>query len=107
MTESHEASTDITLIRRDLARLRDDVKQVGDQVKEVEAKVERSNATQLGAMAAALSGDGVVSREVLLKSTGMSTADIAAVLGKSENAVRVALRRARKRARIEPNQDAG
>ena len=96
MTESLEASADIDQIRRELGRLRRDVQEVGDQVKQVDAKVERSRTAQLGAMATALSGDLGVQREVILSAAGMSVADIATVLHKSENAVRIVLSRARR-----------
>ncbi|HXE98742.1 MAG TPA: sigma-70 region 4 domain-containing protein [Solirubrobacterales bacterium] len=107
MAESLETSMDVTLIRRELERLRNDVQKVGEHVKEVDAKVDRSNAAQLGAMAAALAADGDVPREVVLKSAGMSTADIAVALGKSENAIRVALSRARRRGQLGSKKQGG
>ena len=101
MTESLPLSRDIDRMRKELEKVteqlkevRDNVDKVGKNVKEVDRKVDRSNATQLGALATALVGDEEVRREAVLFATGMSVADIAKALGKTENAVRVHLSRA-------------
>jgi DNA-directed RNA polymerase specialized sigma24 family protein len=98
VTESLEVSNDIDQIRRELKRVSEKIERVGKKVEEVDSKVDRSNATQLGTLATALVDDGEVRREVLLAAAGMNVADIAAALGKSENAVRIQLHRARKKA---------
>jgi DNA-directed RNA polymerase specialized sigma24 family protein len=94
MSESLDASRDIDRIRKELERISDKLDDVGKQVKEVDRKVERSNATQLGALASALAADDGARREALLYAAGMSIPDIARALGKSVNAVRISLSRA-------------
>jgi DNA-directed RNA polymerase specialized sigma24 family protein len=97
MPESLDAYNDLDQIRRELKRLTSTVEGVGNRVEQVDHKVERSRATQLGALATALAADGEVWPEVTLSAAGMSVPDIAAALGKSENAVRVRLSRAKKK----------
>jgi DNA-directed RNA polymerase specialized sigma24 family protein len=101
MAESLPASRDIDRMRKELekvskelATVNKNVEQVGKNVEEVDRKVGRSNATQLGALATALAAESDVRREVLLYAVGMSVDDIAKAVGKSKNAVRVALSRA-------------
>jgi DNA-directed RNA polymerase specialized sigma24 family protein len=95
MAESLDAYNDLDQIRRELKRLTSTVQTVADRVEQVDHKVERSRATQLSALATALAADGEVWPEVTLRATGMSIPDIAAALGKSENAVRLRLSRSR------------
>lgn len=101
MAESLPLSRDIDRMRKELEKVtkqlkevRANVEEVGNNVKEVDRKVDRSNATQLGALATALVSDEEIRREVVLYATGMSVADIAKALGKTQNAVRVHLSRA-------------
>lgn len=98
MTESVDASHDINRIRQELKRVSDKIDHVGKKVEDVDRKFERANATQLGTLATALVGEGEVPREVLLAAAGMEVPDIAAAIGITENAVRVRLHRARKKA---------
>ncbi len=96
MAESVPASHDINRIRKELEKVKKQLDDIGDNVKEVDRKVERSNATQLGALATALAAnaDADVKEELLLHAAGMSPADIAKAVGKSKNAVKVTLSRA-------------
>jgi hypothetical protein len=97
MPESLDAYNELDQIRREIKRLGKSVDVVASRVQEVEHKVDRSRATQLGALAATLAKDGGAPPEATLRAAGMNIADIAAALGKSENAVRLSLRRARRR----------
>lgn len=96
MAESVPASHDINRIRKELEKVEKRLDDIGDNVKEVDRKVERSNATQLGALATALAAnaDVDVKEDLLLHAAGMSPADIAKAVGRSENAVRITLSRA-------------
>jgi DNA-directed RNA polymerase specialized sigma24 family protein len=94
MTESLPASRDIDRMRKELEKVSKQLADVGKDVKEVDRKVDRSNATQLGALATALVADPDVKQELLLYAAGMSIADIAKAVGKSKNAVKVTLSRA-------------
>lgn len=107
MPESLPASRDIDRIRRELEKVSSKLEEVGVQVKEVDRKVERSNATQRGALAAALAADEEVKREVLLYAAGMDVADIAKVVHKSENAVRITLHRAGRTRRVGKAKEGG
>jgi DNA-directed RNA polymerase specialized sigma24 family protein len=81
-------------MRKELEKVSQELRQVSKDVKEVDRKVDRSNATQLGTLATALAADSGVKQEILLYAAGMSTVDIARVVGKSQNAVKVTLSRA-------------
>ncbi len=94
MAESLPASRDIDRMRRELEKVSRQLVDVGKDVKEVDRKVDRSNATQLGALATALAADSDVKQELLLYAAGMSPDDIAKAVGKSKNAVKVTLSRA-------------
>lgn len=94
MAESLPASRDIDRMRKELEKVSKQLADVGKDVKEVDRKVDRSNATQLGALATALAADSDAKQELLLHAAGMSPADIAKAVGKSKNAVQVTLSRA-------------
>jgi len=101
MAESLPASRDIDRMRKELEKVSKEleavnknVDQVGKNVEEVDRKVARSNATQLGALAAALAAESDVKQELLLYAAGMSLDDIAKAVSKSKNAVKVTLSRA-------------
>lgn len=106
MAESLPASRDIDRMRKELekvskelATVNKNVKEVGKSVEAVDRKVDRSNATQLGALATALTAETDVKPEVVLHAAGMGIADIAKALGKTKNAVKVSLSRAGRTAR--------
>jgi DNA-directed RNA polymerase specialized sigma24 family protein len=96
MAESVPASHDINRIRKELEKVKKQLDDIGVDVKEVDRKVERSNATQLGALATALAANANlnVKEELLLHAAGMSPVDIAKAVDRSENAVRITLSRA-------------
>lgn len=96
MAESVPASHDISRVRKEIEKVKKRLDDIGQDVKEVDRKVERSNATQLGALATALAAnaDVDVKEELLLHAAGMSPVDIGKAVGKSENAVRITLSRA-------------
>jgi DNA-directed RNA polymerase specialized sigma24 family protein len=96
MPESHEASVDITLMRRELERLRDDVQQVGRKVEEVDAKVERARLTELAALAIRLAEETGEDEALIMVDVGMDRQDVAAALRISPNNLRVRLHRARR-----------
>jgi hypothetical protein len=90
MPETPDAFNQFDQIRRELKKL-------NAKIDGVDHKVERSRATQLGALATGFAAGDNVAPELVLSSAGMSIADIAAALGKSEAAASKALQRARKR----------
>jgi hypothetical protein len=92
MAETPDAFNEPDQIRRELRKL-------NDKVDGVDHKVERSRATQLGALATGFAAGDDVAPELVLASAGMSIPDIAAALGKSEPAARKALEPARQRRR--------
>jgi predicted transcriptional regulator len=101
MAESLPASRDIDRMRKELEKVSErleevskNVGEVGKHVEQVDRKVDRSNATQLGALATALVGEDDIKREAVLFAAGMGIPDIAKAVGRSENAVRVSLSRA-------------
>ena len=96
MTESYEASTDISLIRRDLERLRRDVKQVGDHVKEVDAKVERSRITELAALAVSLARETGADPALIMIDAGMCREDVCMATGLTPDTLRQRISRARR-----------
>lgn len=93
MAESLDAFSELDQIRRELKALNRAVETVAKHVDEVDKKVERSRTTQLGALASTMASDGDVPKAVILRATGMTVPDIAAALGKSENAVRLQISR--------------
>jgi DNA-directed RNA polymerase specialized sigma24 family protein len=106
MAESLPASRDIDRMRKELekvskelAAVNKNVKDVGKSVEAVDRKVDRSNATQLGALATALTAGTDVRPEVVLRAAGMSNKDIASALGITETSLRVRFHRVRVAAR--------
>lgn len=94
MAESLPASRDIDRMRKELERVSKQLADVRKDVKEVDRKVDRSNATQLGALATALAADSDAKAELLLFAAGMKPTDIAKAVGKTTNAVNITLSRA-------------
>jgi hypothetical protein len=107
MTESHEASTDITLIRRELRRLRHDVKQVGDHVKEVDAKVERSRVTDLAALAVSLARETGDDPVLIMIDAGMRREDVCMATGLTPGTLRQRISRARRNQTKPKKKDKG
>jgi DNA-directed RNA polymerase specialized sigma24 family protein len=93
MADETPASWDLNRIRKEVEAMRDELERVGEKVDGVDEKFARSNATQLSALAAALSGEGA-KNPMLLYGFGMKVPDIARIVGISENAVRIQLSRA-------------
>ncbi len=96
MTESLEIFNAVDQVRRELVRMNERITDVADQVQKVDGKVEQVNKTQQAALAISLARGSDIPPELIL-SRVMSVNDIGQTLGKTPNAVRVALHRARKK----------
>lgn len=99
MTESLEIFNAVDQVRRELIRVNERISDVVDRVGEVDGKVEQVNRTQIAALAASFARGSDVPSEVILSRAGMPVGEIAMTLGKTPNAVRVALHRARKKSK--------
>lgn len=99
MTESLEIFNAVDQVRRELIRVNERISDVAGRVEKVDGKVEQVNRTQIAALAVSFARGSDVPAEVILSRAEMPVSEIAKTLGKTPNAVRVALHRARKKSK--------
>ena len=97
MTESLEVFNAVDQVRRELIRVNERISDVVASVGKVDRNVEQVNRTQIAALAVSVARGSDLPPEVILDRAEMPVSEIAKTLGKTPNAVRIALHRARKK----------
>jgi len=97
VTESLEVFNAVDQVRRELIRVNERISDVVASVGKVDRNVEQVNRTQIAALAVSVARGSDLPPEVILDRAEMPVSEIAKTLGKTPNAVRIALHRARKK----------